>query len=217
MKIENGDVILFQGDSITDAGRNRGAEGTANHVQGLGWGYAHYVAANLLADRPEDDLKIYNRGISGHKVFQLAERWQKDCLDLKPSVLSIMIGVNDYWHTLDPNNPYTGDARKYEDDLHTLLDGTRAELPEIDIVICEPFYLMCGAVNDTWVEPMGELQAAAKRQADIFSAVWVPFQNMFDDAVAGDVKPQYWAGDGVHPTMAGHMLMAKNWLAAVNA
>ena len=95
--ITKGEVILFQGDSITDAGRSRDREKTSapNNQPGLGNGYAWLAAAELLVGRPDDELKIFNRGISGHKVFQLAERWQADCLDLKPDVLSILIGVND--------------------------------------------------------------------------------------------------------------------------
>jgi lysophospholipase L1-like esterase len=98
--IRPGETILFHGDSITDAGRKRDVS-TANSNAGLGRGYAWLAAAQLLIDRPDANLKIFNRGISGNKVYQLAERWQADCLDLKPDVLSILIGVNDFWHALD--------------------------------------------------------------------------------------------------------------------
>src|SRR5271168_3370837 len=105
--IARDNVILFQGDSITDWGRSREAEGVPNDASALGSGggdlgpgYAWLAAVELLTDRPKDGLKIFNRGISGNKVFQLAERWQADCLDLKPDVISILVGVNDYWHTL---------------------------------------------------------------------------------------------------------------------
>ena len=90
-------VILFQGDSITDAGRKKDDAGY-NTSAVLGTGYAMLAGAELLHKKPSQNLKIYNRGISGNKVFQLAERWEKDCINLKPDVLSILIGVNDFWH-----------------------------------------------------------------------------------------------------------------------
>ena len=101
--ISKGATILFQGDSITDAGRSRERANVANDQVALGAGYAWLAGAELLVDRPQAELKIYNRGISGNKVFQLADRWQTDCLDLKPNLLSILIGVNDIWHTLNGN------------------------------------------------------------------------------------------------------------------
>src|SRR5690242_5910233 len=104
--IGKGETILFQGDSITDAGRSREHAQEANEQPGLGSGYAWLAAVELLVQRPNSALKIYNRGISGNKVFQLADRWQSDCLDLKPTLLSILIGVNDIWHAL--NGKYNG-------------------------------------------------------------------------------------------------------------
>ncbi len=94
------DVILFQGDSITDAGRDKKNE-WANNGRSFGTGYAYNIASWMLEELAAKNLTIYNRGISGNKVYQLADRWDKDCLDLKPNVLSILIGVNDYWQFLD--------------------------------------------------------------------------------------------------------------------
>lgn len=94
-RIGKNDRILFQGDSITDAGRSRSKADLANDQAALGNGYAWLAGAGLLVGRPEDGLKVFNRGVSGNKVFQLAERWEVDCLQLKPDVLSILIGVND--------------------------------------------------------------------------------------------------------------------------
>ncbi|HEX4412821.1 MAG TPA: GDSL-type esterase/lipase family protein, partial [Lacipirellulaceae bacterium] len=95
--VKPGDVVLFQGDSITDMGRKRDIS-EPNDQAALGAGYPWFAASQMLVDMPEAGLKIFNRGVSGNKVYQLAERWQADCLDLKPNVLSILIGVNDYWH-----------------------------------------------------------------------------------------------------------------------
>lgn len=211
--IRDGSVVLFQGDSITDAGRDRKREDSANDVRALGGGYVHFIAARLLAERAGAGLKIYNRGISGHKVFQLAERWDKDCLALKPDVLSILIGVNDIWHKL--NGQYDGTIEVYEKDYRTLVGRTQRELPGVKMVICEPFVLRCGAVNEKWFPEFDGFRAAAKRVATDFGAVFVPFQSMFDEAVK-TAPPAHWAGDGVHPTMAGAYLMARTWLDTVS-
>ena len=212
--IRPGDTILFQGDSITDAGRSRKTADQANQQEPLGQGYAWLAAAAMLVDRPDHQLKIYNRGISGHKVFQLAERWQRDCLDLKPNVLSILIGVNDIWHGLNGN--YDGTVETYERDFHTLIERTKAALPEVRLVICEPFVLRCGAVNDSWFPKFDKYRAAARRVSDAAGAVFVSFQSTFDHAIK-HAPPEHWAGDGVHPTATGASLMAHSWLRAVGA
>ncbi len=207
---ENG-VVLFQGDSITDAGRSRQALG-ANDFGGLGDGYALLVACRLLADHPDRRLQCYNRGISGNKVPDLALRWQTDCLELRPHLLSILIGVNDIWHKL--NGAYAGTVADYEQGLLALLRRTQQQLPETRIIVCEPFALRCGAVNERWYPEFDERRAACRRVAEQLGCTLVPFQEMFDQAVQ-QAPPDYWAADGVHPTLAGHALMAKTWLQTV--
>jgi lysophospholipase L1-like esterase len=205
----DGDVVLFQGDSITDAGRNKQQE-LPNNPWSLGMGYAMHIASWLLEEMPTKNLTIYNRGISGNKVYQLADRWEKDCLDLKPDVLSILIGVNDYWHFR--NGEYEGTPEIYEKDFRNLLTRTKEALPDLKLVICQPFILTStSAVDESWVEPFSAYQSLAKKIADEFGAIWVPFQEAFDKAIEL-APPDYWAADGVHPSMAGAQLMAKSWL-----
>lgn len=209
MKLSKGEVILFQGDSITDAGRNKN-EPVAN--EGLGHGYPKFISESLHHDYPELDLQIHNRGISGNKVPDLDRRWQQDCLDLKPQILSILIGVNDIWHKL--NGHYDGTAEVYKDGFAALLKRTREALPETTFVICEPFVLMAGTVKENeakWFPEFTTRREYAKQVADEAGAIWVPFQTMFDEAVAKGTEPKALAGDGVHPTQEGHQLMAKTW------
>ncbi len=213
VRLAKNDVILFQGDSITDSGRNRSKLEAANDQPAMGTGYAWMAAAALLVDRPKDSLKIFNRGVSGNKVFELAARWDKDCLDLKPAVLSILIGVNDRWHKLD--GKYDGTVQVYENDFRALLERTQKALPKVKLVICEPFVLRCGSVSDKWFPEFDNYRAAARRVADKYKATFIPFQAMFDEAVKY-APPEQWARDGVHPTPAGASLMAHNWLKAVN-
>ncbi len=210
--LSKGDILLFQGDSITDAGRDK-EMGFPNNPRSFGAGYAFLAGSVLLNNFPELDLKLYNRGISGNKVYQLSERWNKDCLDLHPNVISILIGVNDYWHKR--NGRYDGTVQVYEEDYRELINRTSKQLPEAKFVIGEPFILSnTSAVDETWAEPFNEYQLAAKKIAGEFNAVWVPFQEIFDEAVK--YAPEtYWTSDGVHPTMAGAQLMAEAWLKSI--
>lgn len=206
------DVILFQGDSITDAGRKKEDPGM-NTASIMGSGYALLAASDLLYKQADKNLKIYNRGISGNKVYQLAERWQKDCLDLKPNVLSILIGVNDFWHTL--SNNYKGTIQTYRDDLTGLLNRTKQALPDVKLIIGEPFAVPgIKAVDEKWYPAFNDYRAAAKEIASSFNAVFIPYQSVFDKAQKA-APGVYWTGDGVHPSLAGAKLMAQAWLEAV--
>ncbi len=207
--IPQGATILFQGDSITDAGRNRGAY-YANNSRGMGGGYAFLAGARLLADNPGANLRIYNRGISGHKVFQLANRWEEDCLNLSPDVLSILIGVNDFWHTL--SHSYKGTVKEYEADFRALLDRTMTAIPDVRLIICEPFAVEGGsAINDAWFPAFNAYRAAARTIAQEFKAEFIPYHGIFADALQS-APVSYWCPDGVHPSLAGAQLMADKWL-----
>ena len=210
--LKTGDVILFQGDSITDAGREK-LKQQSNSPVSFGSGYAFLAASNLLNTVASKQLIIFNRGISGNKVFQLADRWQKDCFDLKPSLLSILIGVNDFWHKL--NGKYDGTVEKYENDYRQLLTLTKKMLPEIKLVIGEPFAVQDGsAVDEKWFPEFDGYRASALKLAEEFEAVFIPFQTIFDEAQKF-APGRYWTADGVHPSMAGNSLMAEAWLEAV--
>lgn len=215
VKLEKGAVVLFQGDSITDAGRDRKRQDAANDTASLGRSYAALIGAQLLAENPALDLKVYNRGISGNKVPDLEARWKADCLDLKPALVSILIGVNDIWHKL--NGRYNGTPGDYEAGYSSLIKSTQRDLPGVRIVVCQPFVLRCGAVNDSWFPEFTERLAAAERVAKEAGAIWVPFQDAFDKSLADTpgLQPAYWGGDGVHPSAAGHAFMAATWRKAV--
>ncbi|GMW01773.1 MAG: lysophospholipase [Candidatus Hydrogenedentota bacterium] len=205
---QNG-VVLFQGDSITDAGRNKEQLGP-NDLSAWGFGYAMMAASAILGAHARLTLQCYNRGISGNKVPDLAARWQAETIDLNPAVLSILIGVNDLWHK--KSGKYDGTVEQYESGYAELLNQTKAALPDVILVVCEPFVLRCGAIDSSWFPEFDDRRAAAKRVADNVGAIWVPFQSMFDAAVSEATPPEYWAKDGVHPSVAGHALMARTWL-----
>lgn len=212
IKLLKDQVILFQGDSITDSGRNREDSGF-NNPRSLGSGYPMLAGAKLLHEFADLNLKIYNKGISGNKVFQLAERWDKDCLEIKPDILSILIGVNDIWHKLNGN--YDGTPEIYRKDYITLLERTKEALPNVRFIICEPFGVSgVKAVNEKWYPEFYEYQRSAKEIAEMFDAIFIPYQSIYDEAEK-KAPGSYWTGDGVHPTLAGAQLMAQAWLNAI--
>ena len=206
---ESDNVIVFQGDSITDAGRSRDDQ-QANQTHSLGNGYVALAAAEVLGEQPAPRWQCYNRGISGNKVFQLADRWEQDCLNLQPDVLSILIGVNDFWHTL---NDYDGTPAVYERDFRALLDRTQKALPDVKLIIGEPFAVEGGTAIDAQWADFDPYRTAAQRIAEDYNAVWIPYQSVFDEALA-QAPASYWCPDGVHPSPAGNYLMAQAWLDA---
>lgn len=209
-KIPKNLTILMQGDSITDAGRDKSIQ-DVNDAGSMGRGYVYQVASSLLGSLPEAHLSIYNRGISGNKVFQLTDRWENDCLQLKPDVLSILIGVNDFWHSL---KDYKGTVEVYEADLRKLLDTTLSKFPNIKLIIGEPFAVKGGtAIDDKWFPDFPEYQQAATKIAQEYKAIFIPYQKIFDNAL-NDAPVSYWCPDGVHPSIAGSYLMKKAWINA---
>jgi lysophospholipase L1-like esterase len=208
---EQGSVILFQGDSITDTQRNRDVA-LPNHGHALGNGYVNLIASTLLHHYPTSGLQIYNRGISGNRVVDLYARWRIDAINLRPNVISILIGVNDTWHHFGSDNGVEVD--RYAQVYRMLLEYTRQQLSDTQFVLCEPFVLPCGVVQPAWQEEMAARQQIVRTLAADFDAIFVPFQAQFD-RVANTPSPAYWLGDGVHPTPAGHHLMAETWRQSV--
>jgi len=212
ISLQKDDVILFQGDSITDAGRDKNSK-SPNTPTMMGNGYVIQAAGELLFKHAEKNLTIYNKGISGNKVHQLAERWDADCIELKPNVLSILIGVNDFWHT--KNGTYQGTAKKYEDDYRVLLKRTIATFPNVKLMIGEPFAVRgIKAVDDSWYPEFDKYREVAGKLANEFKAVFIPYQKVFDEAQKR-APGVYWTHDGIHASLAGAKLMASAWLEAV--
>jgi lysophospholipase L1-like esterase len=204
-------VILFQGDSITDAGRNR-TSAAENNASALGGGYPLMAASQMLRAHPDGGLHVFNRGVSGDKVPALQARWQADTIALKPDILSILVGVNDFWHKL--TGGYAGTVADFESQYDEMLRGTKEALPGVRFVILEPFVLMTGAVDAKWFPEFDERRAVVQRVAKKAGALFVPLQAMFTQ-LAKAAPPSYWIGDGVHPTIAGHAAIAERWREAV--
>jgi lysophospholipase L1-like esterase len=208
-----GNRILFQGDSITDG--NRGRNNDPNHI--LGHSYAFLVAAKYGALYPERNLAFFNRGISGNKIPDLAGRWQRDTIDLQPTMVSILIGVNDIWHPLNASQEVS--AEKFEAGYDKLLTETVASLPGAKIILLEPFITPGSATSEKWDVWQGHLQKfqaiVAKLGAKHHAPV-VKLQKVFDDACKR-APAEYWVWDGVHPTYAGNQLIADEWVRVAGA
>ena len=209
MKLKKGAVVLFQGDSITDGGRER--DGEPGTGRAYGRGYVYLVVARLGVDYAEQNVTYINRGIGGNRVVDLYARWREDALNFEPDVLSILIGVNDVWWE---DNKAGVPAEKFEKVYRMLLDETLAARPEVKLILCEPF---CGVVKPGQEKMRREVEnrgAIVKRLAKEYGAVFVPFQAAFDEACKRR-EAIYWLLDGVHPSPAGHEVMARAWMSAV--
>ncbi|OXM85751.1 SGNH/GDSL hydrolase family protein [Paenibacillus rigui] len=204
--IKRGDLVLFQGDSITDAGRNR------DNPMDLGRGYAHMIAGLFGAAFPEKQVTFLNRGISGNRVKNLQERWEKDCLELKPTWVSIYIGINDCWRRYDRNDPTS--AEQFEEGYRELLTRTRTHLGA-GLILVEPFVLPVPEDRKTWREDLDPKIHIVRDLAREFNALLVPLDGLLAQA-STLAPPGFWAPDGVHPTPAGHALIAKAWLKAMS-
>ena len=196
--------FLFQGDSITDAGR-----GDYESPQALGTGYPRILAADLTYRNPE--YEVLNGGISGNRVVDLLARWKKDCLNLKPDVLTILIGVNDVWHELNWQNGVS--AELFEEIYNILLRETKKALPETRLVLMGA-YLTHGAATDAdwdrFAKEVALRREITKRLAEVYHAEFIDLQKLFDDALE-TAPASHWTADGVHPTVAGHKLIAEEW------
>lgn len=198
-------TFLLQGDSITDAGRNR------ENDAARGNGYPTLIAAELMYEHP-GEVCVINRGISGNRVVDLYARWKIDALNLKPDVISILIGVNDTWHEFGAHNGV--EPERYAKVYRELLAWTKSALPDCKIVLCEPFVSVFSAVTEEWLPEINERRRIVKELADEFGALFIPFQSILDEAIAKS-SPELILMDGVHPRLAGHQVMADAWVKAV--
>lgn len=203
--IKNNSIVLFQGDSITDCGRSR------ENDEYLGAGYANMIAAWFSAAYPEKNVKFINRGISGNRVKDLVARWEEDCIKLKPSLVSILIGINDCWRRYDSNDPTS--VEDFKAGYRKILSQIRENL-DAQILICEPFVLPYPEDRKQWREDLDPKIQAVRELAREFKTLYVPLDGLFA-AASTKREPEFWAADGVHPTQAGHALIAQAWLKAV--
>lgn len=200
--------ILFFGDSITDALRNRGAEIGA--LESYGVGYVRAIAGNLLSRNPKQ-YTIINSGISGDRIVDLYARIKSDVWNHEPYVLSILVGINDIWHEIGKQNGV--DIVRFEKIYRLLLEDTIQRFPNMKIILCEPFVLEGGATKQD-IEKFLEILKYAKvveGLAKEFNLYFLPLQQLFNEK-AKKVDGKFYLHDGVHPNIAGAQLIADKWL-----
>jgi lysophospholipase L1-like esterase len=205
IRFDRGSRLLFIGDSITDCNRRKDPDE-------LGSGYVRLIADHLSAFDPWRAPAVLNRGISGNKVPDLEQRWQRDVIDLRPDVLSVFIGVNDVWHGFKPDRQGCT-LPDYVAGYRRILGLAREALPHLQLVLCEPSSLRLAEPADAhaqlqpYVEAIGAL--AVEFEADAVVPLYAAFNGAYEQ------RPDIaWTTDGVHPTSTGHMLIARSWLRA---
>lgn len=204
MIIKNGAKILFQGDSVTDWGRDY------NSDEQLGNSYVKKIDQFLKIFKDDNNIKVFNRGVSGNRVRDLNKRWQKDCLDLKPDIVTILVGINDCWRRYDNNDPTS--VRDFESEYREILLQTKNIGAKI--ILMEPFVFPFPKDRLTWREDLDpKIQIVRKLSRD-FNTILIPLDAIFASIIAENDPTEY-AIDGVHPTDKGHSVIALEWLRAI--
>lgn len=207
--------ILFQGDSITDGNRYKTEEDRWDGNHQIGHSYAFIVTGDMMANYPERHLRFYNRGVSGNTVVELDQRWEDASILMNPDVLSIHIGTNDVarCEKLEDRPSY---YEKFDRLFRGILTQSRENNPDLQIILMEPFRLHV-AKHETEeqrkdrFEILFHITEMEKKIAQDFDALYIPTQEMFAQACQKR-DAVYWSWDGVHPTEAGHYLLAQQWM-----
>jgi Lysophospholipase L1 and related esterases len=202
MFIDDNATVLFQGDSVTDGGRD------CENLDDMGFGYPMMTASWFAALHPEKNVRFINKGISGDQVKDLKSRWDKDCIQLKPTLVSILIGINDCWRRFDSNDPTP--VEQFASTYTYILDRLQ-EADNPKIILCEPFVLPALEDRRAWREDLDPKIHVVRELARQYKALLLPLDGIFSSA-ASFKEPGFWTPDGVHPSPAGHALIAKEWL-----
>lgn len=209
MKLNQKDHILFIGDSVTDVDRDR------TDTTDLGQGYPSILAKKLTELYPKLELTFSNRGIGGDKLKDMAARWQEDCLALKPTIVSILIGINDTWHNVGEEQFGSHEElERFEQQYRSLLVSLKQELA-CQIVLMEPFVLSYPTDREMWRRDLDPRIQVVRKLAHEFQTDLIPLDGILN-AIGIKQSFSYLTGeDGVHPTTAGHNAIAKSWVKAI--
>lgn len=206
MKLKKSDRILFIGDSVTEAGRN------ISDDFDLGRGYPFLIVSELLKRYPDYHFSFFNRGIGDNEISDLVDRWEVDCLNLKPDVVSILIGINDTWHNLDTNSFGTEESfDKFEADYRSLLKQV-SQRTDARVVLIDPFVLAYPKDRANWRKDLDPRIQIVRKMAREYQTDYIPLDALMNK-FGLDYGFKYLTGeDGVHPTLAGHSFIAQEWV-----
>lgn len=205
---QSGKTVLFQGDSITDAGRVK------DEIKNLGGGYPPKVKAIYDALFPNHEVTFINKGISGNRAVDLVERYEADFKDIAPDFVSILIGINEIWRKYDCNDPTT--IEEYTKNYTYILEHLRADFPDVKIMLIEPYLLPTDPQKECFMDDLREMQAVVKTLADKYADYYLPLHELYSNYIQDQYQSVTLSEDGVHPTPQGHGLIAYEYMKILN-
>ena len=198
--------ILFQGDSVTDAGRDR------SNPADLGEGYPKFASAMIQDSYPDTEFEFVDLGISGNRTEHLVARLESDFIEIQPDIVSIMIGINDVWHHYAFELVETTDEQ-FEENYRTVLDAIKSRT-KARILMIQPFLLeTVDPAKQVLCEELARKQAIIKRLADEYADAYLPLDEILHQEV--DAEPAEYSRDGVHPTPDGACRIGEAYLGAI--
>jgi lysophospholipase L1-like esterase len=197
--------ILFQGDSITDANRNRA------NIHDLGGGYAKYAAPLIQNAMPNTEFEFIDLGISGNRSDDILARAETDIIAIDPDVISILIGINDVWHRHSHGREMTDE--QFEANYRALLERIRHETHAKILILC-PF-LLPSADKEDWRDEVERIGAIVRRLADEYADAYLPLDEKFAAALPTAPTPMHYSDDGVHPNAAGAEFIGGHYCEAI--
>lgn len=197
--------LLFQGDSITDAKRDR------NDPHDMGNGYPKYASAMIADAFGQIDFEFINLGIGGNRSDDLLDRMQSDIIDVSPDIVSILIGINDVWHRHSYGKEMTDE--QFEANYRTILERIRKET-HAKILMIAPF-LLYTPDKESWRDEVERITAIVRRLATEYADAYLPMDELFAQVLPSAPIPTYYSEDGVHPNAEGSALIAEHYLRVI--
>lgn len=204
---KDGEIVLFQGDSITDCGRDR------ENKEDLAAGYAGIVANIYKNLFPGAKVTFVNRGINGNRTKELLERYEEDIKQVAPGFISILIGINDVWRRFDKNDPTS--VEQFEENYRTLLMLIKRDLPLTKIMLIEPFVLHTLEERKMWHTDLDPKIQVVRKLAAEYADYYFPLDGIMQKATIETYTMQELSEDGVHPTLMGHRVIAGEYLKTI--
>ncbi len=201
---KDGQTVLFQGDSITDCGRNK------EDFNSLGEGYVNRIVQIYNQLFPNNNINFINRGISGNRITDVIARYDKDLKGINPDFISILIGINDVWRRYDQNDPTS--VEKFVENYTTLLNNIKRDMPNTKIMIIEPFLLNSDRNKECFRDDLDPKITAIRKFAYKFADYYLPLDGIFAKYITQGFKEIDLSEDGVHPIAQGNGIIAYEYL-----
>ena len=206
--IKSEERIIFQGDDITNGGRN------PFNNKDLGLSYPELVSSYINRIYPLYDVKYFNKALWGSTVSTLRSHWNKGCLSLEPTTLSILIGINDIKNQFQMDIPIN--YKKLQYNYEYLLIKAKHNYPRIKIILMPPFLIPITEEQKSWLKELNDFVEMVAKLSLRYRAMYIPLNKVFKEALIYNPDPYHWTLDGIHLTPSGDALIAKYWLRGFN-